>query len=239
MRWTRRDPEPIEGGSRQAGAERAWNGVASAAVAIGLIADISWLGWVSAVRVFFLMAFACWIFALCLSGDIRTVMRRVARWSLVVPTATVALVGFWALAQGWAIVAAIALIGCHPRVVSWATNRSAADASPSGNGPDMTAGHPEPPSAHHPAASAAAFGRPSRLSDDALRQCWEASWALLQRAKTLNEAVRIVNYRRMCLDEIGRRNPTTFEGWLEAGAPNADEPARHLPAVFGTTSSCD
>jgi hypothetical protein len=235
MKWSGRNPDPASREACSSRAERAWNGVCWTAVVVGVAADVTWFGWMSAVRAFVPVTFAFWVFALCLLEDVHSRRRQLFEWSMFVGTASVAFVGLWTIVQGWAVVLALTLAACHPWVVSWALQDDAADTERARRAASMRT-HPSalPPNT---AAAAAGFSRPSRLSDDALRQCWEASWALLQRAKSLSEAVRIVDYRRACLDEIARRSPETFELWLEAGAPNADEPARQLPPTFKAESS--
>jgi hypothetical protein len=236
MKWTERYPEAASSGSGTPHGERAWNSVCWSAITIGVLADLVWLGPVSAVRVALPVMFVVALFSMCLAGDRRLQWRRFATWALVLPTAAVALVGLWALVQGWAVPIAFGLIGSHPRVVGWARSRVAAKEP--GRQVAMTAHGKKSPA--QPTPTDVSFGRPNKLSDAALRQCWIASWGLLQRATTFDEVVRIVNYRRTCLDEIGRRNRETFQSWIEAGAPNVDEPARQLPATFASkSSSCD
>jgi hypothetical protein len=211
--------------------------MASATIAVGALAGIGVFGWVSALRTV-AVTFAFWVFALCLVNDLRSSWRRLVGWSLVTPCAVVAFSGYWALIGGWTMVITFGLVALHPRIVRFARTDGIADS------PSATAGTSrrvyagagagsEPPAE----PTTAFFSRPARLSDDALRQCWEASFALLQRAQTLSEATRIVTYRESCLDEIARRSPESFRLWIEAGAPNVDEPARRLPSTFTTSSS--
>ena len=205
-------------------------------IAVGVAGHIGWFGWASAVSTALFVAFAFWVFALCLLDDVRSRLAQLLEWSVILPTTAVAVIGLWALVQGWAVVVVLGFAACHPWVVAWARRDDVAGSESTRPDAPESTDRPALPGTH-PAAKSAGLTRPSRLGDDALRQCWEASWALLQRAKTLDEAIRIVDYRRTCLDEIARRNSATFERWLEAGAPNAHEPARHLPSTFTVESS--
>jgi hypothetical protein len=207
------------------------------AITVGVLVALGWLGWALPVSLFLVLSFAFWVFAFCLVDDVRARRRQLVEYGVTVPGLAVAFVGFWALVGGWAMVLTIALIGCHPWVVSRMRNSPSTEATSGSRGHPTQAAAAARPLSEHPARKGAPFGRPSRLSDESLRQCWEASWALLQRARTLPDAKRIVEYRQTCLDEIARRNPDTFPLWLEAGAPNAHEPARQLPSTFEVESS--
>jgi hypothetical protein len=235
MKWARRRPDDISQTSLRTRRERAWNGIATSLIFLGVLTDIGLLGWTSVVRAVVPVTVAYWVLALCVVDDLRARWRRLVAWSLIVPVAVVAFVGYWALAQAWAVAITVSVIAFHPYIVAMARSRLGSSAPIDSLNPShaATSAHDKPAAA----PKATVFGRPARMSDDALRQCWEASWALLQRAATLSEAVRIVSYRESCLDEIERRSPGSFRLWLEAGAPNADEPARRLPPTFSTRSS--
>jgi hypothetical protein len=203
---------------------------------VGVIVHLGWLGWVSAISTFMLVAFTFWLFALCGLDDLRSCRRQLTEWSLLASAAAVAFIGLGGLVGAWTVVIALVMAASHPWVVSQTRGRSRADAAGSCRetpaAPDSTLA-----TSAHPAAKSVGFGRPSRLSDDGLRRCWEASWTLLQNAKTLQEAERIIRYRKACLDEIARRNPESFQLWIQAGAPSADEPARRLPTTFDAAAS--
>jgi hypothetical protein len=226
MKWTGREPDPADPRTRSTSVERAWNSVCSALIAVGVIAAVGRFGWTSPATAFLFATFAFWVFALCLVEDLRSRLSQFVEWSLIAPTAVVAMFGLWALAQGWAVVIALAMVACHPQLVSWARLDSAERPTSTRRSP-RTRPAPEPVS----------LSRPARLSDDGLRKTWGASFALLQQTQVPDETARIVEYRDACLDEIERRYPETFAQWLEAGAPNVEEPARQLPSTFTVESS--
>jgi hypothetical protein len=226
MKWTGREPDPADIRTHSTSAERAWNSVCSAVIAVGVIAAVGWLGWASPATAFAVATFAFWIFALCLVEDLRSRLPQLLEWSLIAPTAVVALFGLWALAQGWVVVIALGMVACHPLLISWARR------DPAGR-PRRASGNAGTRSASIPVS----FHRPARLSEDGLRRTWGASFDLLQRTQSPDETARIVEYRHACLDEIERRYPERFAQWLEAGAPDVDEPARQLPSTFTVESS--
>jgi hypothetical protein len=231
MKWSG-EPDPTDSRDRSTTAGRGWNSVCSSLIAIGVAAAVASLGWATPATAFVVATFAFWLFAACLIDDLRPRIAQLVEWSLITAAAVVAMFGLWALAQGWAVVVALGMAACHPRLVSLLRRgsttrpRSATKHGPASDG-----------FAARPAPCGVSLDRPTRLSDDGLRKSWGASFALLQQAQGPHETGQIVHYRRACLDEIERRYPDTFAQWLEAGAPNVDEPARQLPSTFTVDSS--
>lgn len=69
-------------------------------------------------------------------------------------------------------------------------------------------------------------GRPT--TDEQLCQAWCASYQALEASASHRKHMRIVEARGSYLDELERRNPAAFAGWLASGATPAENPWPYL-----------
>jgi len=69
---------------------------------------------------------------------------------------------------------------------------------------------------------------PDGLSDEALCLAWRASFSALQKAGSPMQRLRIVDERRVYLDEIERRTTDGMAAWLASGPRAAGDPSRFV-----------
>jgi hypothetical protein len=78
------------------------------------------------------------------------------------------------------------------------------------------------------AGTSAGSTKQSPLSVEELCRVWRESAAAIHRTTDARDRETVAEVRRLCLDELERRNPDGFRRWLDAGAP-ADPGAFLLP----------
>lgn len=69
---------------------------------------------------------------------------------------------------------------------------------------------------------------PAAMNDADLCAAWRRSCGRLQRARSVDERLRITRLRETYLDELERRHPPAFRAWLAAGPAAAPDPFLHL-----------
>lgn len=105
--------------------------------------------------------------------------------------------------------------------------------------PDMLASAPvsQFPPAHEAAYVVRAVPDAAELSDDALCLVWRASFSALQNATSPAQRLRVVEERRVYLDELERRNARGMSAWLASGARAAGDPSRFVLGDSGAGRS--
>jgi len=69
---------------------------------------------------------------------------------------------------------------------------------------------------------------PESLDDDALCWAWRRSYVVLQRTRSPDTRLHIVEVRQAYLDELERRNAMGLSAWLASGARAAGNPSRFI-----------
>lgn len=205
----------------------AWDLLAGMAMALGFAAGAPTLGLLGAFEVFAISLTLFWAGGFMLADVVKVRMVRVLLAGAAVAAAFVAVVGWARLAGPWGLLVPAVVAVSWPR---WSSTLRGPGTKRLWRG--VVTGPEEPadsPAAVVASPSETTWQLPSDLDDEGLRRVWEASWAALRKAPTPADALFVVEFRGLCLDELERRNPAGFGEWLAAGAPHTRQPARHLP----------
>jgi hypothetical protein len=165
--------------------------------------------------------------------------RIVARSSILAGAGTVAFIGVGAMVGGPMAVLLLAITaGASPYAICYCLGWLREHGHLPSPSPPQTA---QPDPAERSAGSATAPiswtepGQPSEphvapasLSDDALCLAWRASFSALQRASSPAQQLRIVDERRVYLEELESRNARGVAAWLASGARAAGDPSRFV-----------
>jgi hypothetical protein len=197
-----------------------WNVAVAVVAAIAATATLLAGGSSVVAAVFGYAMFAFWVFALCFLKDVAARWRELLTASAAFALSAAAAVGLFLLLGAWAILVVAVTIATHPSIVLGITR------------PDDWPWRGMPSKLGiRGVQETLALAHPRRLNDARLRDAWERTWIALQTAD-LAATLRLVDYRRRCLDEFERRHPVSFVSWFAAGAPNAATPAMRLPRTF-------
>jgi hypothetical protein len=238
MGWRRR-PTGGRSGSEHVFRANAfvWELFAGAALAVGFVAGAPALGVLGVFDVFVVAGTLFWGFAFMVGGLVKVRMTRVLAASVLCGASIVAAAGWVVLIGAWGLALPVAVAVSRPGLLSrLRDHRSEAFWRA------IRYGIPLPSGTAEDVAVMAAVGGPvdavtsippPGLDDTSLLRAWEDSWVALRKAATGPDALRVVEFRSECLDELERRNPAGIREWLAAGASDSREPARYLPPQLG------
>jgi hypothetical protein len=200
--------------------------------AVGVVVALSWS--ISVTVVFFTCAAACGaVLGTAALGPEDAppesiVWRQVVVGATIGGLVTVAAIGMGVLlGAGSAVMLLLLGFGSSPTVVRFCRRRVGQSASESASAPpserlDQRA----EPAAAAPADDAQS--QPQSLTDAQLCTAWRVSFSALEKARTEQQRLRIVEERQDCLDELERRNPHGLAAWLASGARAAGDPTRFV-----------
>ena len=69
---------------------------------------------------------------------------------------------------------------------------------------------------------------PGAMTDGELCTTWRRSFGQLQRARSVEVKLQVVNLRAACLDELIRRHPREVHAWMASGARASGDPGPFL-----------
>lgn len=204
-------------------------------IALGAVGIVVALGWsISVTVVFFTCAAACGaVLGTAALGPEEAppesiVWRQVVVGAAIGGLVTVAAIGMGVLlGAGSAVLLLLLGIGSSPAVIRLCRRRFRQSGQDSASAPpaersDQTA---EPAAAE---AGDDAQPQPQSLTDAQLCTAWRVSFSALEKARTEQQRLRIVEERQDCLDELERRNPHGLAAWLASGARAAGDPTRFV-----------
>jgi hypothetical protein len=209
-----------------------WLTLCIAIGAVGIVAALSWS--MSVTVVFFTCAAACGaVLGTAALGPEEAppetiVWRQVAIGAAVGGLVTVAAIGMGVLlGAGPALMLLLLGVGGSPAVIRSCRSRLGQSGSDSPSAP------PSERSAQTVESTAAEAGDdaqpgPRALTDAQLCTAWRVSFSALEKARTEQQRLRIVEERQDCLDELERRNPHGLAAWLASGARAAGDPTRFV-----------
>jgi hypothetical protein len=209
-----------------------WLTLCIALGAVGVVVALSWS--ISVTVVFFTCAAACGaVLGTAALGPEDAppesiVWRQVVVGATIGGLVTVAAIGMGVLlGAGSAVMLLLLGFGSSPTVVRFCRRRVGQSASESASAPpperlDQRA----EPAAAAPADDAQS--QPQSLTDAQLCTAWRVSFSALEKARTEQQRLRIVEERQDCLDELERRNPHGLAAWLASGARAAGDPTRFV-----------
>lgn len=209
-----------------------WLTLCIALGAVGVVLALSWS--ISVTVVFFTCAAACGaVLGTAALGPEDAppesiVWRQVVVGATIGGLVTVAAIGMGVLlGAGSAVMLLLLGFGSSPTVIRFCRRRVGQSASESASAPpserlDQTA----EPAAAVPADDAQS--QPQSLTDAQLCTAWRVSFSALEKARTEQQRLRIVEERQDCLDELERRNPHGLAAWLASGARAAGDPTKFV-----------
>jgi hypothetical protein len=200
--------------------------------AVGIMVALSWS--MSVTVVFFTCAAACGaVLGTAALGPEEAppeaiVWRQVVIGAAVGGLVTVAAIGMGVLlGAGSALMLLFLGVGGSPTVISSCRRRLGQ------SGSDVPPAQPSERSGQTVEATAAEAGDDAQsgtqsLTDAQLCTAWRVSFSALEKARTEQQRLRIVEERQDCLDELERRNPHGLAAWLASGARAAGDPTRFV-----------
>ncbi|GCD88208.1 hypothetical protein [Nocardioides sp. LS1] len=193
---------PTASGPALTAYRRVWRWTAATTAVLSGILTLLTLGLVRSVVVVTITACFGAMYGLALGQLLRGLRRPVVTTAGVFAGATVVLVGCAAAGRGSGVAVLAALAVTSPPLVARLGARIAPDARPL----------PAPvPSATSLAGVDLLL---SAWDVSELKQAWFESETVLRSAGTVEARARIVSMRQAYLDELERRAPETFSGWL-------------------------
>lgn len=193
---------PTAGGPDLAAYRLVWRWTAAGTAVLTGVLTLLTLGLVRSVGVVTIMAGFGAMYGLALGQLLPGLRRPVSTTAGVFAGATVVLVGCAAAGRGTGVAALAALALTSPPLVSRLATRVAPDAGPLAP----------------PVSSATGLAGVDLLLSawdvNELKKAWFESERVLRSATTVEARARIVAMRQAYLDELERRTPETFGGWL-------------------------
>ncbi|MDX6291466.1 MAG: hypothetical protein QOH50_541 [Kribbellaceae bacterium] len=209
-----------------------WLTLCIALGAVGTVVALSWS--ISVALVFFTCAAACGaVLGTAALGpeDAQPesiVWRQVFVGAAVGGLVTVAVIGMGVLlGAGSALMLLLLGVGSSPTVIRFCRRGLGQSASDSPSAPPSERSDQMAESAVAESSDDAET-QPQSLTDAQLCTAWRISFSALEKARTEQQRLRIVEERQDCLDELERRNPHGLAAWLASGARAAGDPTRFV-----------
>lgn len=221
--------------------ERGWTAVTGFLVALGLFAALRDLGLLVALSLFLAAAVLGVVLGIAFlsmgSRDESRLLILSLGCGAAVGALVVTVAGWGRIFGPWAFVILLSLLATSPQLLREVRSRLT-PASQEVTTPVATP-RPRPrPRTRHvatppPVTPTAVpeevdFVVPDRMGDVDICLAWCSSYVALQRVRTPESRLRVVEMRALYLDELERRDPNALLAWIASGARAAGDPSRFL-----------
>jgi hypothetical protein len=223
--------------------ERGWTAVTGFLVSLGLFAAVTVLGPLVALSLFLAAGVLGVVLGIAFlsmgSRDESRLLLLSLGCGAAVGGLVVTVAGWGRVFGPWAFMILVGLVVTSPHLLSQVRRRM----TPTPDAPVVTRPRrvvtpaPAPP----PVAENVDFVVPDRMDDVDICLAWCSSYVALQRVRTAESRLRVVQMRALYLDDLERRNPDALLAWMASGARAAGDPSRflagsaHAPATTPAT----
>lgn len=170
-----------------------WNVVTGTLLATGLALAVARIGFGEVLAIGLPLGGIAGLYAFLYAPPGEAMLAWVAGWTALVACALPALVGLLSTFGGVGLLAVLAAGAGAPPLVSWAAGRSWVAQRVGGLARTQVA---------------------TRISDQDLVLAWQSSYTAMQTTRDVATLARIVQVRRMLLDELERRSLPSAHGWV-------------------------
>lgn len=217
--------------------------VAGFLVAVGIFAALTVLGPLVALSLFLAAAVLGVVLGIAFlsmgSQDENRLLVLALGCGAAVGGMVVTVAGWGRVFGPWAFVILLVLVGTSPHLLRAVRHRLApTQPAPAQDVPAP----PRPPRAQRPRRVASTtpppepvpvdedvdFVVPDQMDDGDICLAWCSSYVALQRVRTAESRLRVVQMRAIYLDELERRDPGALGAWMASGARAAGDPSRFL-----------
>ncbi len=234
--------------------ERGWTAVTGFLVAVGIFAALTVLGPFVALSLFLAAAVLGVVLGIAFLSmgehDESRLLVLALGCGAAVGGMVVTVAGWGRVFGPWTFGILLGLVVTSPYLLRAARRRLTPTTTPTEDVPVVPRPKPRPkPRPRHVASSPPAtppvtppvaeevdFVVPDRMDDVDICLAWCSSYVALQRVRTAESRLRVVQMRALYLDDLERRDPDGLVAWIASGARAAGDPSRFLSSVRPATT---